>query len=131
MNLAPAVRCNAYEALMRGGGAPSRIPMRAHACSNQRLVREPVLEIKMAHFLVSDDRYRALIYDDDRRPHRADLGQSLGDYRFGRARGKSAHGPLHRIGGYFRNMVEAIANSKLRRMALELELRGIPTRDEN
>jgi len=115
---------------MRGGGAPSRIPMRSRACSNQRLLAEPVLEIKMAHFLVSDDRYRDLIYDDDRRPHRAELGKSLGDYRFGRARGKSARGPLHRIGGYLRNMVEAIANSKLRRMERELELRGIPTRDE-
>ncbi len=84
----------------------------------------------MAHFLVSDDRHRALIYDDGRRPHRADLGRSLGDYRFGRARGKSAHGPLHRVGGYLRNMVEAIANSKLRRMERELELLGFPTRDE-
>jgi hypothetical protein len=87
------------------------------------------LEIKMAHFLVSDDRYRDLIYNNDR-PHRADLGKSPGDYRFGRARGKSAHGPLHRIGGHFRNVVEAIANSKLRRMERELELRGIPTRVE-
>lgn len=84
----------------------------------------------MAHFLVSDDQYRDLIYDNDRRSHRVGPGQSLGDYRFGRARCKSAHGPLHRISGYFRNMIEAVANSKLRRMERELELRGIPTRDD-
>ena len=82
----------------------------------------------MAHFLVNDERYSDLIYDDDRRSDRA--GPGLGDYRFGRARSKSAHGPLHRISGYFRNMIEAVANSKLRRMERELELRGIPTRDE-
>ena len=84
----------------------------------------------MAHSLVSGDRYRDLTYDDDRRSDRAGPSQSLGDYRFGRARGKSAHGPLHRISGYFRNMIEAIADSKLRRMERELELRGIPTRDD-
>jgi hypothetical protein len=89
-----------------------------------------MMEIKMAHFLVSDDRYRDLIDGDDRRRHRAGAGQSSGDYRFGRARGKSAHAPLHRISGYFRNMIEAVANSKLRRMERELELRGIPTRDD-
>ena len=81
----------------------------------------------MAHFLV-DDRYRDLVYDGDRRSHR--VGPGLGDYRFGRARGKSAHGPLHRISGYFRNMIEAVANSKLRRMERELEIRGIRTRDD-
>jgi hypothetical protein len=84
----------------------------------------------MAQFLVSDDQYRDLVYDGDRRTHRVGRGQSLGDYRFGRARGKSAHGPLHRITGHFRNLIAAMANSKLRRMERELELLGIPTRDE-
>ena len=79
----------------------------------------------MAHFLVSDDRYRDLIDDDDRRPHRGGTGRSLGDYRFARTHGKYAHGPFSRVNGYFRNMVEAVANSKLRRMERELELRGI------
>ena len=83
----------------------------------------------MAHFLISDHRYRDLIYDDDRRSHRSDRGDALGDYRFARTRGKHVHGRLSRVGGTFRRMVEAIANSKLRRMERELELRGIPTRD--
>ena len=87
----------------------------------------------MAHFLVSDDRYRDLIYDDDRRSRRSDRGDTLGGYRFARthvAHGKPAHGPLGRVSGTFRRMVEAIADSKLRRMERELELRGIPTRDD-
>jgi hypothetical protein len=84
----------------------------------------------MAHFLVSDDRYRALIYDDDRWSHRSGRGDAPGDYRFARIHGKHAHGPLGRVSGYFRRMVEAIVDSKLRRMERELELRGIPTRDK-
>jgi hypothetical protein len=32
---------------------------------------------------------------------------------------------LRRVNGYLKNMVEAIANAKLRRMERELELRGI------
>lgn len=83
----------------------------------------------MAHFLVSDDRYRDLIFDDDRRSYRGDRQDALGDYRFARTHGKHALGPISRVNGYFRHMVEAIANSKLRRMERELELRGIQTRD--
>jgi hypothetical protein len=32
---------------------------------------------------------------------------------------------LRRVNGYFKSMVEAIADAKLRRMERELELRGI------
>lgn len=82
----------------------------------------------MAHFLVSDDRYRDLIYGDDR-SHRFGPSKSTrrspGDYRFGRAHGKPARGSLGRVNGYFKRMIEAIANSKLRRMERELELRGV------
>lgn len=84
----------------------------------------------MAHFLVSDDRYRELIYDGDRRSYQSDRGETLGAYRFARARGRPAHGPLGRVSGTFRRMIEAIADSKLRRMERELELLGIPTRDK-
>ncbi len=37
----------------------------------------------------------------------------------------SARTALRRVNGYLKNMIEAIANSKLRRMERELELRGI------
>jgi len=83
----------------------------------------------MAHFLVSDQRYRDLIYRDDCRLHRSNRADAPGDYRFARTHGKHANGPLTRVSGTFRQMVEAIADSKLRRMERELELRGIRTRD--
>ena len=83
----------------------------------------------MAPLLVSDDRYRALIYDDDHRSRRFgpsdSTGKSPAGYRFGRAHAKRASGPLTHVNGYFRRTIEAIANSKLRRMERELELRGI------
>jgi hypothetical protein len=74
----------------------------------------------MAHYLARDDRCRGLSHgDEDQSP--------LGSYRFGRARGSHGQGraALSRVGGYLRTMIGAIANSKLRRMERELELRGI------
>jgi hypothetical protein len=79
----------------------------------------------MAFFLFNDNKYRDLIYDNDGGSRRSDSPQSSGDYRFGRARGKPAHRPLSRGNGAFRRMVEAIADSKLRRMERELALRGV------
>jgi hypothetical protein len=50
-------------------------------------------------------------------------------YRFGRTQAKRARvhgrGALRRVSFHLRNMIEAIADAKLRRMARELELRGI------
>ena len=83
----------------------------------------------MSHYLTSDDKYRDLLYGDDYRSYLMARSQSAGDYRFGRTQGKRAgvhaRGALGRVNGYFRSMIEAIANSKLRRMERELELRGI------
>jgi hypothetical protein len=83
----------------------------------------------MAHYLTSDEKYRDLIHDDDYRSYFVDRGDSASDYRFGRMQGKrvrvQARTTLRRVNGYFKNMIEAIANAKLRRMERELELRGI------
>jgi len=83
----------------------------------------------MNHFLTSDDKYRDLIYDGDDRSHLTGPSHSSGGYRFGRTNGKPvrlhAGTALRRVNDYLKNMVEAIANAKLRRMERELELRGI------
>ena len=82
----------------------------------------------MAHFLASDEKYRDPIQGDDGSSHRAKLRAG---YRFGRIQGKPGRGSAHQFGGTFRRVIEAIINSKLRRMERELELRGIRIRDEN
>jgi hypothetical protein len=84
---------------------------------------------KMARLLAGDDKYRDLTYDDGYRSYLITRRDPPWDYRFGRTHGKRfrvhAHSALRRVNGYFKTMIEAIANSKLRRMKRELELRGI------
>jgi hypothetical protein len=65
--------------------------------------------------LTGDDKYRDLIDDDGYLSH----------YQFGRTQHVRARTALSRVNGYLRNMIEAIANAKVRRMERELELRGI------
>ena len=84
----------------------------------------------MSHYLTNDDEYRDLLYGDDYRSYLMARSKSPDGYKFGRIQGKKrvrvhARGALGRVSGYFRSMIEAIANSKLRRMERELELRGI------
>ena len=83
----------------------------------------------MSHFLTSDDKFRNLLYGDDYRAYLMARSRSADGYRFGRTQGKRARvharSALRHVTGYFRTMIEAIANSKLRRMERELELRGI------
>ena len=83
----------------------------------------------MSHFMTSDDELRDLLYSDDYRAYLITRSQSADDYRFARTRGKRARvharKALRRATGYFRAMIEAIADAKLRRMERELELRGI------
>ena len=83
----------------------------------------------MTHFTASDDKFRDLSYDDGYRAYLITRRDPPSEYRFGRTRGKRvrvrARSALRRVNGYLKNMIEAIANSKLRRMERELELRGI------
>ena len=83
----------------------------------------------MAHYLTDDEKYRDLIYGDYYRSYLMARSHSSDGYRFGRTQGKrfgvQARRALGGIQGYLKNMIEAIANSKLRRMERELELRGI------
>ena len=67
----------------------------------------------MAHLLAGDDRFRE---------------ESSGDYRFARTyakRGNRMRSVLRRVNGYLKTMIEAIADSKVRRMRRDLALRGI------
>ena len=73
----------------------------------------------MAHLLTGGEKCGDLIHDDDYR-------SPLGAYRFGRTHAKSVRGrtALSRINGYIRNMIEAIADAKLRRMQQSLVSRA-------
>jgi hypothetical protein len=83
----------------------------------------------MACFLTGDEKYRDLIYDDDFRSYLADRNNSSGGYRFGRTHGKRfrvrARSALRRVNGHLQDMIEAVANAKLRRLERKLRLRGI------
>jgi hypothetical protein len=83
----------------------------------------------MAHLITGDDKFRDLAYDDGYRAYLITRRDAPGGYRFGRMQGKRvrvrARTALRRVNGFLKSMIEAIANSKLRRMERELELRGI------
>ena len=67
----------------------------------------------MSHLLTGDDKVRE---------------ESSGDYRFARTqviRGNRMRSALRRVNGCLKTMIEAIADSKVRRMQRDLALRGI------
>jgi hypothetical protein len=83
----------------------------------------------MAHSFTGDDKFPDLSYDDDYRSYLISRRDSSGDYRFARTQMRRdrirMRNALRRVNGYLKTMIEAIANSKVRRMQRELELRGI------
>ena len=83
----------------------------------------------MAHLLTGEDKFRDVTCDDDYRSYLISRRDSSGDYRFARLQAKRdrirIRRALRRVNGFLKNMIEAIANSKVRRMQRELELRGI------
>jgi hypothetical protein len=89
----------------------------------------------MARLITSDDKDRDLTYDEAYRWYLITRSDPPSDYRFGRTRGKRlrvrARTALRRVNGYLQTMIEAIANSKLRRMERDLELRGIRLKRRN
>jgi hypothetical protein len=66
----------------------------------------------MAHSLTGDDKFHE---------------ESSGDYRFARTHvsGNRMRSALRRVNGCLKTMIEAIADSKVRRMRRDLALRGI------
>ena len=83
----------------------------------------------MAHSFTGDDKFRDLSYDDDYRSYLISRRDSSGDYRFARTQMRRdrirIRNAFRRVNGFLKTMIEGIANSKLRRMQRELELRGI------
>ena len=83
----------------------------------------------MAHILTRDGKESDLAYDDAYRLFLITRTEPQVDYRFActqlkrdRAR---ARGAFRGVKGFFRNMIEAIAKSKMRRIERELEFRGV------
>ena len=74
----------------------------------------------MVYYLTSDDKYRGTSYGVEGEP-------SPGSYRFGGscARYGRRRSALSRANSYLKNLIQSIADAKLRRMRRELELRGI------
>jgi len=83
----------------------------------------------MTYLFGSDEQHRDLVYDDDYRAYLITRSNSDGDYRFARAHGKRVRvrvrSALRRVNGFLKNLIAAIADSKVRRMQRELGLRGI------
>jgi hypothetical protein len=83
----------------------------------------------MAHLVSGNDKFPDLGYDDDYRFYLITRRDGSGDCRFARKHGKRirvhARNALRRVNGYFKNMIEAISDAKVRRMERELGLRGI------
>jgi hypothetical protein len=83
----------------------------------------------MARLITSDDKFRDLTYDDGYRAYLITRRDAPSEYRFARTQSKRVHvrarRALRRVNSFLKNMIEAIADSKLRRMERELELRGI------
>jgi hypothetical protein len=71
----------------------------------------------MAHSLAGGDKFPGLARDDS----------VQGRYRFGRIGVKRvrARSASSRVGGHLKEMIEAVADAKLRRMERELELGGL------
>jgi hypothetical protein len=83
----------------------------------------------MTHLLGSDEKHRDLIYDDDYRAYLITRNDSADDYRFGRSYGKRdlvrVRSALRRVNGFLKNLIAAIADSKMHRMQRGRGLRGI------
>lgn len=83
----------------------------------------------MAHLITSDDKYPDFSHNASYRSYLISRTGPPPDYQFGRTQGKRfrihARSALRHVNGYFRTIIEAIANAKLKRLERELQLRGI------
>ncbi len=82
----------------------------------------------MARSLTGYSKDSDLAYDDAHRSLLVARKEPLSDYSFGRKNRKAvrvfARGAAGRLRGFFKNLIAAIADAKMRRVKRELELRG-------
>jgi hypothetical protein len=82
----------------------------------------------------SYDKYRELTCEDDDRSHLVARSRPASGYKFGGKQAKRFRrmgSALARVNLHFKNLIEAIADAKFRRMQRELELRGIRYENDN
>ena len=82
----------------------------------------------MSRLLTGEDEFCDLSCDDGNRSHLANRQEPTNDYRFGRSqvkRGLRMSRAWSRVNGSLKTMIEAIADSKVRRMRRDLALRDI------
>jgi len=85
----------------------------------------------MTYLLGSEEKHRDLVYDlvydDDYRAYL--ITRRADEYRFAKSHGKRVRvhlrSALRRFNGFFTKLIEAIVDSKIRRMQRELGLRGV------
>jgi hypothetical protein len=86
---------------------------------------EPARRSKMAHHLISNDKCPGLPYGNEGESHRIGYRFGRGDVKYGHVKYAVGRSALHRVNGYLKTLIEAIANAKLRWIRRELELRGV------
>ena len=82
----------------------------------------------MSRLLTGQEEFHGSISDDSYRSNLTTRHLTVNDYRFGRSRVKRSRRTsraLRRVNGWLKTLIEAIGNSKLRRIERELEFRGI------
>jgi len=83
----------------------------------------------MAHLLTGNSKNPDFAYDDAYRLFLIARTEPQADYRFGWTPLKRNHararGSFRGVKGFFKNMIEAVAKSKMRRIERELEFREI------
>lgn len=82
----------------------------------------------MSRLLTGDDDFRDLSREAGNRSHLTSRRRWADGYRFGRLQAKRdfrSSRALRHVNGCLKTMIEAIANSKLRRMERELKFRGV------
>jgi hypothetical protein len=87
----------------------------------------------MAHSFTGDDKFRDLSYDDDYRSYLISRRDSPGGYRFARTQMRRdrirVRNAFRRVNGFLKTMIEAIANSKVRRIRFDRDTDNWVVRD--